>query len=273
MSAPNENELKQLENELRQPLSTLLTGTVTSQETARLIRRLQPAFEDLKQTSETERYDRRSASVMKRPTLLRLFRSQLSSYSRTYWVASLLVFSMLLFALPTHDGVSIYTTGAMFSFVLPALLLASLAYSFRSWNKEMRMIETITPYPPALLLVVRTMIVISLNLLYGVAGTLYMLVQLKTFPVLPFMLQWMSLLLLVSGIAAYALMWKGFKTSFAFAGAFWIAWNGMIQRYMSYWDVSQYGRHLAGVQFVAILAGLLLLLLAYRRSHGTRLLP
>ncbi|MFD0712487.1 hypothetical protein [Paenibacillus sp. GCM10027626] len=272
MSMPNDNELQLLEDELRQPLSKLLTGTVTSQDTARLLRILQPEFEQLKQICEDERYGQRAAGTPRRPTLLRLIRSQLSSYSKAYWIASLFVFVMLLIVLPTHDGVTAHSVGALFTFVLPALLLASLAYSFRSWNKEMRMIETITPYPPALLLIVRTMIVISLNLLYGIAGSIYMTVQVASFPVLPFMLEWMSLLLLVSGIAAYALMWKGFKTAIAFAGAFWISWNGFTQRIITI-DNFAYDQNTFILQIASVVAGLLLLAMAYKRSYGTKLLP
>lgn len=272
MSVPKDTELQMLEDELRTPLSQLLTGTASSYDTARLIRALQPAFDELQQVSEEDRFVNRNMAKVSRPSIFRLIRSQLSSYSRMYWVASLLIFGMLLLVLPTSQGVSAHTVGNMFSIVLPALLLASLAYSFRSWNKEMRMIETITPYPPALLLIVRTMIVISLNLVFGMVGSIYMNMKVTSFPMLPFVLQWLSLLLLVSGITAYVLMWRGFKLAFTFAAVFWIGWNGLMQRIIPLWELS-YSRHWAEVQMIAVIAGLLLLALAYKRSYGTRLLP
>ncbi|UVI28733.1 hypothetical protein [Paenibacillus spongiae] len=272
MTVPKDNELQMLEDELRTPLSQLLTGTVSPYDTARLIRALQPAFDELKQASEEERFVNRNTVKAARPSIIRLVRSQLSSYSRMYWLASLLIFGMLLLLLPTSQGVSARSVGDIFSIVLPALLLASLAYSFRTWNKEMRMIETITPYPPALLLIVRTMIVISLNLVFGMIGSIYMNMKVESFPMLAFVLQWLSLLLLLSGITAYVLMWKGFKLAFTFAAAFWIGWNGLMLRILPALELSN-SRYLAELQGSAVIAGLLLLALAYKRSYGTRLLP
>ncbi|MBW7456482.1 hypothetical protein K0U00_20815, partial [Paenibacillus sepulcri] len=229
MNAPKDDELKQMEEEMRMPLSQIMTNTISSHDTAMLIRTLQPAFDELRESYENARFSHSGKPFVKRPSLLRLLRSQLSSYSRVYWGSSFVVFVMLLWLLPTHDDVSLEKAGSMFTLALPALLLASLAYSFRSWNKEMRMIESITPYPPALLLVVRTMIVIGLNLIFGIAGSIYMNVHVASFPMLPFMLQWLSLLLLLSGAAAYVLMWKGFKAAFACSFILWAGWNGAQQ--------------------------------------------
>ncbi|TYP69748.1 hypothetical protein [Paenibacillus methanolicus] len=271
MSVPNDNELNQLEEEMREPLSRLLASPVSSQDTIRLIQALQPAFNELRQTSEAERYALQSAPL--RPlSLYRLIRSQLSSYSRMYWLASLMVFAMLLLILPTDQNVSFHSVGNTFTFILPALLLASLAYSFRTWNKELRMIESITPFPPALLLIVRTMIVISLNLLFGIAGSFYMNMKVVTFPMLPFMLHWLSVLLFLSGLTAYLIMSRGLKTAYAVALLLWFAWNGLMQRIVPVWDFAS-NEYLTHIQTGALAAGLLLLALAYRRSFGTRLLP
>ncbi|MBB3114376.1 hypothetical protein FHS18_006497 [Paenibacillus phyllosphaerae] len=272
MSVPNDLDMKQLEDELHEPLSRLLVNPVSSGDTARLIRSLQPAFNELKQFREAERLTLRTAAVFHQPSVLRLLRSQLTSYSRMYWLTSLLVFFMLLLILPTGSNVSFHTVGNTFTFVLPALLLASLAYSFRSWNKELRMIESITPYPPAMLLILRTMIVICLNLLFGLAGSIYMNLKVSAFPMLPFMLHWLSLLLLMSGLTAYLMMWRGMKAAFAIAALLWFAWNGLMQRIVPIWEFS-YNEYLSHLQTGALVAGLLLLALAYKRSFASRLLP
>lgn len=273
MNAPKDNEIKQLEDELRQPLSQLMIKPVSSMDTSMLIKSLQPAFDTLKEAAEEERFTSREAIRARRPSLLRLMRSQLSSYSRMFWLASLFVFGMLLYLLPTGNNyVSYISTGNTFSFVLPALLLASLAYSFRTWNKEMRIIESITPYPPALLLIVRIMIVIGLNLVFGIAGSFYMEVQVEAFPLLPFVLQWLSILLLLSGVTAYMLMWKGFKAAFFCSVILWIGWLGMTQIDSPVREIADH-RNWTSLQSAALAAGLLLLGLAYRRSFGMKLLP
>ncbi|MFC5648160.1 hypothetical protein ACFPYJ_03325 [Paenibacillus solisilvae] len=272
MSIPHDDEIKQLEQELRQPLSQMITNPISSQQTAVLIHALQPAFDGLREAGEEERFSLRQAPPVKRPSLLRLIHSQLSSYSRVYWVASLLIFGMLMLLLPTNEYVPYTSVGQTFTFVLPALLLASLAYSFRSWNKEMRMIESITPYPPALLLIVRTMIVIGLNLVFGIVGSIYMNMQVRAFPLLPFMLQWLSILLLVSGVTAYVLMWKGFKAAFACSAFLWLIWNGVDQRYLASGELSNSNdAHI--IYISALFAGAALLMLAYKKSFGRRLLP
>ncbi|GGD48819.1 hypothetical protein [Paenibacillus nasutitermitis] len=272
MNTPKDDELKQLEQELRAPLSQIMTNPVSSNDTTMLIRTLQPAFDELRESYEEERFSHSTHARVKRPSLLRLLRSQLSSYSRVYWGSSLVVFVMLLWLLPTHDNVSFHTVGTMFTLALPALLLASLAYSFRSWNREMRMIESITPYPPALLLVVRTMIVIGLNLIFGLVGSIYMNVRVYSFPMLPFMLQWLSLLLLLSGVTAYVLMWKGFKAAFLCSFILWIGWTS-IEQYASPMIDQTISKHFVSFHAFTLAAGLLLLIQAYRRSFGTKLLP
>ncbi|MBW7474433.1 hypothetical protein K0T92_06720 [Paenibacillus oenotherae] len=272
MSAPKDNEIKELEDELRQPLSQMMIKPVSSIDTNMLIKALQPAFDTLKESAEAERFTRRESVRSRRPSLIRLMRSQLSSYSRMYWLASLFVFGMLLYMLPTEGQISHTTVGNTFTFVLPALLLASLAYSFRTWNKEMRIIESITPYPPALLLIVRMMIVIGLNLLFGIAGSIYMDAKVEAFPLLPFMLQWLSLLLLLSGVTAYVLMWKGFKSAFFCAVILWIGWLSITQVDSPISNLADH-RNWISMQGTALAAGLLLLALACRRSFGIKLLP
>ncbi|WP_274649338.1 hypothetical protein [Paenibacillus humicola] len=275
MTVQKDNELKRLENELRRPLEQLMAKPVSSGDTIRLLQALQPAFDELQESTDRERFFHARASAVKRPSVLRLVRSQLSSYSRVYWVASLIVFGMLLLLTQpdgSRDETSFAEIGNNFALVLPALLLASLAYSFRSWNREMRMIESITPYPPALLLIVRTMIVIGLDVLLGIAGSVYMYAKVESFPLLPFVLQWMSLLLLVSGVTAYVLLWKGFKAAFACALVFWVGWNGLAQRVGMLRDLAA-GAARMEIQTAAAAAGLLLLALACRRSFGRKLLP
>ncbi|MGN7456418.1 hypothetical protein ACTHPH_16535 [Paenibacillus pasadenensis] len=274
MELPNDKELKQLEEELRGPLSSLHARPVTASDTARLLASLQPAFDGLRpELSGRGVPDWMGGSVpdARRPTLLKLLRTQLGAYSRAYWLASLGVFLMLMYILPYGSGEEgssmLSEVSAKLSLFLPMMFLSGLLYSFRSWNREMRTIESITPYPPALLLMARVMIVGGLNVLFGVAASLYLATRMEQFPVLPFILQWMSLILLIAGGAAYVMLRAGVKSSFVIGSLFWMAWNVMeyVLR-MPESGSSAPETIRTAIYWLCLGAGALMISMAYRRS-------
>ncbi|ALS29376.1 hypothetical protein IJ21_39900 [Paenibacillus sp. 32O-W] len=269
MSMPNDHELKQLEDEMRGPLSAYTVHPVTSGDTARLLQALQPAFDDMRHAvnafpaAESKR-------IPYQPSLAKLMKAQLHAYPKMYWLAGLSVLVMLLLISSTFNNYSNYAIiGDMFALVLPATLLAGMLYSFRSQNREMRLVESITPYPPALLILCRMLLVVILTVVLGAIVSLYLLARLDRFPLLPFLLQWMSVLVLVGGVTAYIMMRKGVKTAFACSCISWIAWNGS--------DLLNRSSGLLAddiqmtLQAAGLAAGLLLLRLAYRRSIGMKI--
>jgi hypothetical protein len=267
VSMPTDHELKQLEMEMREPLSRLLVKPVLSSDTAKLIQSLQSEFESLKyaRPSLTAR-----DSQIRRPSLLRLMRAQLASYPKSFWLASLTVFAMLTLIFSYGEQPPYSTIGDLFAFFMPAFLLAGLLYSFRTWNKGMRTIEGITPYPPALLLLCRILLVIALNIGLGLLCTLYLSQRIHQFPFFPFLLEWLSQMLLVGGLLAYLMLWKGMKTAMGGGVVLWIAWN-VFEIAVSKQSMLEINWLVAG-QITAIAAGGILLVAAYRRSLGMRLL-
>lgn len=268
MTSQSDRELKQLEEELREPLSRWLVDPVTPDSTARLIASLQPEFDALRGAALPADAARGTGRQPLRPSLLRLMRAQLAAYSRSFWAASLAVFVMVALVLsygsqPPYNGMR-----SSFSFFMPAFLLAGLLYSFRTWSKGMRTIEHLTPYPPALLLLCRMLLVIAMNAAYGLLCTVYFAQRIEAFPFLPFLLGWLSQMLLIGGLLAYLMLWKGMKTAIAGGLLLWIVWNAA--------DLSlraELPGGLASFQLAALAAGAALLGLAYRRSLGMRRLP
>jgi hypothetical protein len=130
----------------------------------------------------------------------------------------------------------------------------------------MRMVESISPYPPALLLLTRSLIVTGLNVVLGVAATLYMEWTDNRFEALSFLTGWMSLYLLISGLVANIMLRKGLKPAFISGVVLWFVWN-YGNTYISSDQASAIGDQ---AELAAMIAGVLLLFAAYRRSLGIR---
>ena len=219
---------------------------------------------------------RSAESPAKPPSISRLVTAQLSSYPRSYWIGSLLLFVMLLFILPAGQGqayISLLSLGTVMSMFMPIIFLAGLLYSFRSWNKEMRMIESISPYPPALLMMSRVMITCGLNILFGLAASLYLSTTLDRFQVLPFMLQWFSMMMLISGAAAFVMMRVGIKSALAAGVLLWMSWNGLDYMLRSPQPGLEWlADFRTPIYTLSLLAGLMLISVAYRRSLRMRVI-
>ncbi|PZD94815.1 hypothetical protein DNH61_16095 [Paenibacillus sambharensis] len=269
MSIPTDEERTKLEDEMRKPLAGWMVKPVTSTETAKLLGALQPEFDALQEEVNQTAIQELAGTETHRPSLIRLMLSQLSSYPKAYWLASLAVFTMmtlmLTMAAPPYNGIA-----ELFTMLTPAVLIAGMLYSFRTWDKGMRLIESITPYPPALLLLCRFLIVIVLNLALGLLASAYLAARMEQFPFMPFLLQWFSLLVLTGGLTAYLMMRRGIKTGIGAAILVWFIWNMADFSGHTRSGISIMLEQL--VQGVALAAGLILLLLAYRRSLGIRIL-
>ena len=210
-------------------------------------------------------------SSHKRPSLAKLLKTQLGAYSRAYWLASLGVFLMLLYVLPSgidDEGLSsLMDLSGKLSLFLPMMFFSGLLYSFRGWKRRCARSGEHRPYPPALLLMARVMIVGGLNVLFGMAASIYLSTRLDSFPVLPFMLQWMSLILLIAGGAAYMMLRAGVKSAFVTGSMFWMAWNIMEYFLRSPESGSASAEMVRTVIYWCCLsAGAIMALVAYRRS-------
>ncbi|WP_235439900.1 hypothetical protein [Paenibacillus sp. DMB20] len=159
MDHPTDNELRGLEEELRGPLTHAVLPPPSPNETARLISMLQGEFDLLKQEAAPPKLD--FNPQVDPPSLGQLLRSQLRLNQKAILLASAAVFFMLVllidpeYPLEQIGGIP----GGIFPLITPLLLIASMLFSSRTWDRGMRAVETIMPYPPALVLYSRLLMV------------------------------------------------------------------------------------------------------------------
>lgn len=259
MREPTDLELEGLEQELRLPLSRYITRSPKTEETKALIGRLQAEFNLI--GSETQSFQLTFNEKIRRPSLLKQVLSQAQTYQKAFWVVSIIVFAMLTL-MSGAASPFLFDDIDLFSVSVPIFLLSSFAYSYRSWNREMRMVESITPLPPAVLLLSRLMILIALNIVLGFIGSLYLKLTSQSFHLLPFLMHWLALLLFIGGLLAYLMFRLGL-----FAGMIVsvLAWGGWISMKEWFFTGNLSKNWVFGMEAILMLMGSLLLILAFRR--------
>lgn len=254
-----DRELSGLEKELQLPLSSIITRSPRTEETRALIYRLQGGFDALKEQVENP-FNSVSSSAIIRPSLLHQCLLQLRSYHKSFWVASAVLFTMMTLI----SEANIFGRQSIYTVVIPLFMIGSLIYSYRVWNAELRMVESVTPYPPALLLLSRMLIVLAQCIGYGLLGTLYLQWTASThFSGFLFMLEWLSLVFFISGVMAYVMFLKTIRWGVSVASIAWLGWKIIVANI-------QYSS-LAAMQGSLLIVGILLLLAAYRKSLSVKL--
>lgn len=206
-------ELEELESEMEQPLKTYMATSPRSEDTQKLILSLQDSFDDLK-PSEIE-FD--FETEPEKPSLFKQCLNQFRSYHWLYWVISVGIFAMLtLIAGGSGDP------DGFFPLLVPIYLLFGILYSYKTWNKEMRMIESVTPFPPALLLLSKLLVVLGINFGLALVSTFFIIIQNTRVEPANFILQWTAPLLFLTGILAYVMFHKGVIAGFISALAGWV---------------------------------------------------
>lgn len=256
-----DEEIQQLERELEQPMSSFMARAPRADETRSLIAALQQDFDGLKERMTP--FDMPYTRTMK-PSLLRQIRIQLHTYGKQFWLSSALMFLMLTLMNDLRIPLFGNTGQSLYSLVIPLMLVCGVLFSYRSWNLELRTVESVTPYPPALILMSRVMIMLMMCMVYGSASSAYLNYMNRHLAGMPFLMEWMSILILVCGVMLYIMFRKGVRWGIVSAVVVWLAWEAFID-----WAMFQSG--LAPVfiplaHTALILTGVLLLLLAYRRS-------
>lgn len=159
-----DKELERLERELREPLRQALQPSPTPLDTAALIEALQPEFAVLQAQNAAAFLDFNAR--VEPPSLGRLLRSQFQMNRRSLMLTGAAVFLMLVFLVDPKQPLSNWLLGdgmpSMFSLITPLMLIASMLYSYRTWDRGMRAIESVTPYPPALVIYSRMLMVMAL---------------------------------------------------------------------------------------------------------------
>lgn len=275
MDHPSDNELRRLEEELRGPLKGAVMPPPLPSETAQLIASLQGEFDQLKLEVSPSQLD--FNPQVDPPSLKQLLRSQLRLNQKSILLASAAVFSMLILLVDPEYPLDQFAgiPGGIFPLITPLLLIASMLFSSRTWDRGMRAVETITPYPPALVLYSRllmvTGIVVSMALLSTlVLGIRAMNAETSNFLFGPFVLEWMGVLLLTGGAAMYMMFRKGMAASILSAilvYGMWIVLQGQINGYGVPHVVK------TPVDVGILLIGAMLLISSYGRSRRDNSLP
>ncbi|WP_404429135.1 hypothetical protein [Sutcliffiella horikoshii] len=256
-----DQELYQLEDEMKEMFSSYVVKSPSSQDTKALLAALQPTFNEIVSTPEEEF---RQESIQP-PSFLSQLKAQISFYQWHFWVTSTLIFVML-----TLFSSNAYVTEAtqFYQFAIPLSMLVGVFYTYQTWNKQMRIIESITPFPPALLLLSRMVIILAMNIIMGIIGSFYLSFKVQHFELLPFLLDWIAPAMLIYGMIAYVMMRKGVKFGLAFGIAAWIVLMVIGAIYQTHGSAIVQFSHsqVAGIQTFLVTLGLFLLFLAYKKS-------
>ncbi|WP_068777825.1 hypothetical protein [Paenibacillus sp. FJAT-26967] len=267
MHDPDDKQLEELEKSTSSLLRGYLVTTPTSTDTSALLGRLQIHFDVIRENAGNEAQP--DPAVPVRPSLPALCKHQFTMYNKWFWLLSLVLFAMLLMINSTLHMNGPLPARSSYSLAFPLLLVCGFLYQHRSWNEGMRMIESVTPYPPALLMFSRLIVLLFMIAVLGIAGSLYTIMTLtedsRIFSMLPFVFDWIAPLFLVSGLTALVLMKKGMSAAILAAGSGWgaeLAAEGWLRR--EFQDAAWSWTLILQISLIA--AGLLLLLTAYRSS-------
>lgn len=271
MNPSIDRELAQLEKELAEPLRQAVLPPPSPSETAALIAALQPDFDKLKAKAVSPSLD--FNPQVETPSLRRLLWSQFRLNRKSLILTGSAVFLMLILLIDPEQPYRIMLfgdtiPGGLFPIITPLMLLASMLFSYRSWDRGMRAIESITPYPPALVVYSRMLMVIALMLSWALISSVVVGLRVSwagetTLPFIPFLLEWLGISMLTAGAAMYVLFRKGMSLACAAAATAYVLWFVLEEYIRTHeWTMSAN----AAVDGGMLLAGVILLLRSYYRS-------
>ncbi|MNJ37625.1 hypothetical protein D3C77_324540 [compost metagenome] len=272
MNPSIDKELELLEQEMQGPLRSAVQPPPSPSETAGLIRALQPEFDALK--ADNASHSLEFNEQVESPTLRKLLRSQFRLNRKSLILSSSAVFLMLILLVdPREPFLSVGALpSSLFPVITPLMLIASMLFSYRTWDRGMRSVEGITPYPPALVMYSRMLMVIAL--IVGWAFISSIIVSIRIFqasefvlPFGPFLLQWLGITLLTSGAAMYVLFRKGIYYALFSAITVYVLWFIYIDN-SSYYVLRV--EHRPVIDGLLLLAGALLLIRSYYRSRRVK---
>ncbi|MFD1177144.1 hypothetical protein ACFQ3W_12685 [Paenibacillus puldeungensis] len=269
-----DQELEQLEQELRKPLRQALQPPPAPSETAALIEALQSEFNALQAQNALQTLD--FNPQVETPSLRRLMWSQFRLNRKSLILAGAAVFLMLIFLVdpkrPFTNIVEGDSVMSLFPVITPLMLVASMLFSYRSWDPGMRAVESITPYPPALVIYCRMLMVVALIIGWALISSVVVDIRVSSagetnLPFIPFLLQWLGISLLTGGAAMYMLFRKGMKVALVSASLIYILWF-IFQNQIFVSSLSpSYRVTIDGVLFVI---GAVLVLRSYYRSRSLK---
>ncbi|MNI12499.1 hypothetical protein D3C73_656840 [compost metagenome] len=189
-------------------------------------------------------------------------------------IGSFVFLMMILLVDPKRPMDSIMVVGfeatSLFPVFTPLLIMASMLFSIRTSDRGMRSVESITPYPPALVMYSRMLMVTGLVVVWALISSIVVGLRVSaegavTLPFIPFLLQWLGISLLVGGVLMYVMFRKGIKMALFFSAVIYVGWF-LIEDYMLLFSM----RSKTALDALMLIAGLLLMLGSYYRSRNMR---
>lgn len=276
MNPSIDKELEQLERELREPLRQAVLPPPSPSETATLIAALQPEFDALKAAAIVPALD--FNPQVEAPSLRKLLWSQFRVNRKSLILSGSAVFLMLILLVDPQRPFRTFLLGdaipsGLFPVITPLMLIASMLFSYRSWDRGMRAVESITPYPPALVIYSRMLMVIGLVVSWALLSSLIVGLRVTaagevSMPFIPFLLQWLGISMFTAGAAMYVLFRKGMTLACVAASVVYILWFVIEdQSRLHGWTASS--RTMA--DGLMLIAGTLLILRSYYRSRHLKM--
>ncbi|GIP36944.1 hypothetical protein J31TS4_02240 [Paenibacillus sp. J31TS4] len=205
-----------------------------------------------------------AASAVRRrqaaPSLLRLYRMQLRTFSRSFWLSLAALVLMLVLA-GERIGGSGWESGLL-PLILPAALLGGIGYSSLSNRSGMRAVEAVAPYPPGLLHTSRIVLLSAAFIVAGMMASLFLEDGYSRQETALHLLRWLSPLVLIGGLSSYLHFRRGMRFALTSAAAGWL-----IQLVLGEWVANRTLAVQTGLLLEAgwLAAGAVLIILAYRR--------
>ncbi len=268
-----DKELEQLERELREPLKQAVQPPPSPSETAALIAALQPEFDALKSKAAITDLD--FNPQVETPSLRKLLWSQFRLNRKSLFLSGAAVFLMLILLVDPSRPFRTLLLGeaipsGLFPVITPIMLIASMLYSYRSWDRGMRAVESITPYPPALIIYSRMLMVIGLIVGWALVSSIIIGLRVEaagevSMPFIPFLLQWLGISMITAGTAMYVMFRKGITMACVAAAAIYVFWFLFEeQARTSGWAASL----ITMMDLAMLVAGAIFMLRSYYRSRS-----
>ena len=258
----NEYELECLEAELRDSLNLYQVKTPSTKDTLQLINRLQLEEEKL----EEELFVTPFSNPVKRLSLLKQFFLQLRTTKWPIWVISVVFMVMLTLLVEPVEKVTYYYNQP-FTLFLPLMVLGGIFYMYKTWNKEMRLVEMVTPFPPVLLLFSRLFVILLILITMAFSSSIYLFLAVEEFMLIGFIMSWLAPTVFFIGVLTFLIYWKG--PMFGFITSF-VLWLLLIVNIQSFVMTATFANKYAIIHGATFTLGVALIIFTYCqaiRSH------
>ncbi|MDG5788393.1 hypothetical protein QA612_12965 [Evansella sp. AB-P1] len=260
----SEEELDLLEEEMRDALSLYQVKEATSKETKDLISFLQLEESELENESVVpiEPFTNPMSSI----SLWKQFVIQFTSTKWPIWLSSFVFIGMLTLLVRPVSRIT-YHYDQPFIVLFPLLIFVGILYTYKTWNREMRLVEMVTPFPPVLLLFCRMFSILMINIVLALGASLYLFFTIQEFMLFSFILSWLAPTIFLIGLLAYLVFWKGFLFGLIISSGIWFAM--IVQTQMFIRSVLFIDLYYI-IHFSFLLIGILFLFISYKKGYSDK---